>query len=74
MFYPATFAEAAYDLGYRGILCDPSDADILIAAAELMNSDADLSRLSLSAREAICAAYDRGADYRAAGITCSNGA
>jgi len=70
-----TLHGAAYHLGYWGILhSDSSDSDILIATAELAEYSGDLLRLSESSRTEILSAFDRGADYRAAGITCSDGA
>jgi hypothetical protein len=58
---------AAFELGYEGILNDPTDTDILIAAAELAGSTLNLYSIDRWTQECICAAFDRGyAAYLAA--------
>jgi len=52
----------AKQLKREGILGDPSDDDILIAAAECAGYDGDLTRLHPIDRYRIIAAYDSQAD------------
>lgn len=51
---------AAAELGRDGILSDPTDDTILLAAAELAEGceSVDLLTLGDNGRNAICAAYD----------------
>jgi hypothetical protein len=55
---------AAYRLALDGVLSDPSDDEILLAAAELAEDPRDLSTLSYNEKEEICAVYDRHAWLR----------